>query len=263
MVTSDWDEDPQDPLGPPWPDSPYERVLSYRDALIGFFTGTNLDGDVYRDMRKDLISDPLFSDLAPRFIRRHRDTSSLWSFAKEVDPSWEPRRKWLRAEFEPLLEALENGAIRAAPPPKHEEYDSGAWTGLRSPAQKAQAVKTLVPVAMSAIETLIHHLEAPGHNGGPPLDETLDAVSKLRELHAALGVMLTAVEEGRLKEAFGDGAMHALAKFATRSAKALKNDPVPYALSALLLATLTACGVPHIGGWLGGMAVAMKKPLPD
>lgn len=90
-------------------DDPYERVLNYQGDLIAFFTGSKMDDRAYGEMRRELLGDPRFNGLAPTFLKRCRDTGSLWSFAKSVDSSWEPRRKFIRDEFEPLLSFLETG----------------------------------------------------------------------------------------------------------------------------------------------------------
>lgn len=147
------------------------------------------------------------------------------------------------------------GAQQRMPGP----YDASAWTGVSEPVQRVRAVQSLVPVAQAAIETLISQLEAPRHNGGPPLDEIEVALGHLRQLHAALGKLLIMADEGTLSSSRGEGLMVEAARYGRRAAKALKNDPVPYALSATLLGLFTACGFPGLGGYLSGLAIAIKK----
>jgi hypothetical protein len=236
----------------------YERVVSYLAALTSFFTGGHdLDADSYRAMRDDMISNAEYGGLAPTLFRRNRDTSSLWSFAKGVDPSWEPRRQYLRNEFEPLLQHLE----RLNPPPQAmpPSYDSSAWTGVQSAGQRVTAVKTLIPVAQSAIEILIKILEQPSSNGGPPLDEVEGALRHLKQLHAALGAVLEAAANGQLKSSGAEGLMTEASRYARRAAKALKHDPLPYATAATVLGLMTACGFPSIGGFLVSVALSVKK----
>ncbi|MBO9696673.1 MAG: hypothetical protein J7499_10795 [Sphingopyxis sp.] len=240
-------------------DEAYERISGYLGDLIGFFTGGSLDGDTYPAMRADLLRNPQYNGLAPTFLKRCRDTSALWSFAKSVDGSWEPRRQFLREQFEPLLDYLEGGAVTGAQQRMPGLYDASAWTGVSEPAQRARAVHALVPLAQAAIEALIAQLEAPGHNGGPPLDEIDAALEHLRKLHTSLGELLLVADEGGLFSSRGEGLMVEAARYGRRAAKALKNDPVPYALSATLLGLLTACGFPGIGGYLSGIAIALKK----
>jgi hypothetical protein len=240
----------------------FDRVLSYQDDLVGLFTGGSLDNAAYGAMRNDLLKNAAFGGLGPKFLNRFRDTGSLWSFAKSVDPSWEPRRRFVREQFEPLLDYLEK-APRPIPASMPATYDANAWTGVEGSVQQAVAVRTLIPLAQSAVEELISHLEEPSHNGGPPLDEIADAVTHLRQLHASLGRILQTLDDGKLASVLGEGLMAEAARYGKRAAKALRNDPMPYALSAMVLATLTACGFPGLGGYLSGMALAIKRPDPS
>lgn len=238
----------------------FERVLRYQDELIGFFTNSyQFTGDEYPAMRKDLLNNPAYAGLAPKFLRRCRDTGALWSFAKSVDGSWEPRRQFIRSEFEPLLDHLESGNTQPSLQ-MPGNYDASAWTGIPSGPQRVRAIQTLIPVAQAAVGCLIDHLERPGHNGGPPLDEVETALKNLRALHTALGKLLEIADEGKLATQQGEGLVLEIGRFARRAAKTLVDDPVPYALSGTLLAILAACGLPGIGGYLSGVALTMRKP---
>lgn len=238
----------------------FERVLDFQGELIDYFTGgKGLEEPRYQAMRKELLEDPRYGNLAPSWLRSNRDLGALWSFAKSVGGSWEPRRQFLREQFEPLLDFLESGGGEPSPRmPGH--YDASAWTGVQSTAQQARAIKTLIPVAQAAVGSLIEHLERPNHNGGPQLDEVELAIERLRKLHVALGTLLTAVEEGKLKDTIKCGLIAEIARYGRQTARALKHDPLPYALSGTLLALFTACGFPGLGGYLGGIALAIKKP---
>ena len=237
----------------------FERVLNFQGDLIDYFTGgKSLEDSRYQSMRMELLEDPRYGNLAPSWLRRHRDIAALWSFAKSVDGSWEPRRRFLREQFEPLLDFLERGG--GGPSPQMPgSYDASAWTGVQSTAQRAQAILTLIPVAQAAVGSLIDHLEKPSHNGGPPLDEVEFALERLRKLHAALGNLLIAVQDGKIKETFEGGLIAEIARYGRQTARALKHDPLPYALSGTILALFTACGFPGLGGYLGGIALAIKK----
>lgn len=238
-----------------------QRVNAYLGDLISAFTGGEIDSAHYAELRSDLLNNEAYNGLAPSFLKRARDSGALWSFAKSVDPSWEPRRQFLRNEFEPLLEYLETGGgepVRQLP----GVYDSSAWTGVTGAGQKIKAIRTMVPVSLSAIEVLLSYLEAPSHNGGPPLDEVTEAIKNLRSLHRALGEMLSAASEGGL-ERISPGAFDEVSHYAKRAAKCLKDDPMPYAMSATILAVLNACGFPGIAGYLAGLALAVRKPSQE
>lgn len=247
-----------------------EAVLRLQDILLQAAEGERegpIDGE-YRSLRKAVLEDDTYSDVVPKFVRRHRDLKSMWPAFKSFSPQWEPRRQEVREQFEPLLEKAERANFfnnlgdaqageRLAENPR---YDASAWTGAKKPAERLVAVKTLLPVARAAVEQLIAALDTPNHNGAPRLDEVEDAIVQLRGLHVALGEVLEAAEEGRLTETFNGGIPTEAARYAKRAARALKNDPIPYALSGTVLAILTACGFPGIGGFLSGVALSIRKP---
>lgn len=247
-----------------------EVVLRLRSILLRAAEGHRdaaLDGE-YRELRSALLADRSYEMVIPKFVRRYRDLESLWPTLKSFSPQWEPRRQEVREQFEPLLSeaermlASESFGISdhvSAEIIRRPGYDASAWTGAAGPKERLLAVKTLMPIAQNAVEQLMALLEAPGHNGGPPLDEVEEAIDELRHLHAALGALLAAAEESRLADAFNDGLATEAARYAKRAARALRGDPVPYALAASVLAVLTACGLPGIGGFLSSVALQMKK----
>jgi hypothetical protein len=206
-----------------------------------------------------LLADPTYTDVVPTFVRRHRDLGSLWPAIKSFSPQWEPRRVEVRKQFEPTLELAERAELFGINDTNPQRYDSTAWTGASKPSDRVIAVKTLIPIALHAVDHLISSLEAPRHNGGPPLDGTNDAIENLRLLHRALSELLAAVDDGRLADTVNDGFATEAARYAKRAARALRDDPIPYAFSATILAVMSACGVTGIGGYLAGVAVNMKR----
>jgi hypothetical protein len=213
----------------------------------------------YKEIRRLLLHDETYSTVVPSFVRRNRDLDSLWPAFKSFSPQWEPRRIEVRSQFEGALATAERIEFFSSSNAAPAGYDSTAWTGAVTGKERIRAVKTLLPIAQHAVEHLIATLEMPRHNGGPPLDETANAIESLRQLHGALGEMLAAADEGRLDETFNKGLPTEAARYAKRAAKALRDDPMPYAVSATILAIMTACGVPGIGGYLTGVALSMKK----
>ncbi|WCP71534.1 hypothetical protein [Sphingomonas hankookensis] len=234
-----------------------EQLINLQEVVLLAAEGIrNAEAEAdYTGLRRQLLADGRYSDAIPSFVRRHRDLASMWPALKSFAPQWEPRRQEIRHQFEPALQLAED--IEAAADPR--TTDSSAWTGAISPAERTIAVKTLLPVAIAAVDQLIDTLETPGHNGGPPRDETVEAIANLRALHTALGELLTAADEGRLQEAFAGGLPVEIARFAKRAAKNLRDDPLPYAMSALFLSICSACGISGIGGYLSGVAMAMKR----
>lgn len=265
------DLDPEDEFGPFEDD--LEALLRLQDILLQAAEGAR-DPDLnreYQHLRGLLLADPIYATLVPKFVKRHRDLNSMWPALKSFSPQWEPRRVEVREQFEPLLQEAEQSTLFGnmvvddlveAEVIRSGRYDSSAWTGATRPAERLAAVRTLMPVAVGAVEQLLNALEAPGHNGGPPLDEKSEAITQLRQLHGVLGSLLEAAEEGNLTRAINQGLPAEAARYAKRVAKNLRDDPIPYAVSASILAILTACGMPGIGGFLSGVAVNMRKRVP-
>lgn len=240
-------------------DSDLEALLRLQDILLAAVEGgrgAELERE-YKELRRILLEDSHYSDVIPKFVRRSRDLASLWPILKSFSPQWEPRRIEVRSQFEAALATAERLDFFSAP--SAPGYDSAAWTGAVKGSDRVKAVKTLIPIAKNAVEQLIAMLEEPRHNGGPPLDEMIEAIASLRQLHRALGEMLTAADEGKLSEVSRNGLPEEAARYAKRAAKALRDDPMPYAISATILAIMTACGMPGIGGYLTGVALSMKR----
>lgn len=234
-----------------------ERLVQLQEVVLLAAEGIrNAEAEEeYRRLRGQIFADARYRDLIPSFVRRHRDLASMWPALKSFSPQWEPRRKEIRAQFEPTLRYAEEHEFA----PNRPTVDSSAWTGANTPAERTIAVKTLLPVALAAVDQLIETLETPGHNGGPLPDETVEALGHLRALHKVLGELLAAADEDRLQEAFNGGLPVEIARFAKRAAKSLRDDPLPYAMSAMFLTICSACGIPGIGGYLSGVAMAMKR----
>lgn len=102
-------------------------------------------------------------------------------------------------------------------------------------------------------------LAQPGGNNGPLLDERIEALEHLQALHHALGELLAAAHTGRLGDDLGQGLAAETARLAKRATRALRDDPAPYLTSGLLLGILSACGLPTIGEYLGGIAMNMRR----
>lgn len=238
-----------------------EALLRFQDILLQAAEGARgqeLDQE-YKELRRKLLEDDTYSEVIPTFVRRNRDLSSLWPALKSFSPQWEPRRVEVRNQFEGALATAERIDFFGKPGEVQVGYDSSAWTGAIKGSDRIKAVKSLFPIAQNAVEHLIATLEAPRHNGGPPLDEAVAAIECLRQLHRTLGQILVAADEGRLSEAFNDGLPAEASRYAKRAARSLREDPIPYAVSGMILALMTACGVPGIGGYLTGVALSMKK----
>lgn len=237
-------------------DSDLDALTAFQNILLQAAEGarqSEIDRE-YRDLRKCLLRNDEYSDIVPRPIRLNRDLGAFWAEFKSFSPQWEPRRQWIREQFGPLFdraEALEREGSSV-------EFDSGSWTGMQSRSARLRTVQALLPLAQSAIEGLIDQISQTGGNGGPILDDKCKAIEQLRLLHGKLGELLNSIETGRFDDEWGSGLAADAARYAKRAAKILKDDPMPYLVSSLLLGIFSACGFPGIGGHLSGLSLAIR-----
>lgn len=254
----------------PWPDGISEdeaAIYRLQEILLLLVEGSRDDelNSEYQRLRKALLDNSEYADVVPRLLRIHRDLGGMWPYMKSFDPQWEPRRKHVREQMEPLFNRVEELADRSpdADPPwpgnVQQPSNPSDWTGMATPTQRLATARALLPVARASIERLIEELSQPSHNGGPLLEEKEAAIENLRKLHGVLGEILEAIEDGRWKEIEGQGLPIEAARYAKRAARALRDDPMPYAMSALLLGVFSACGFPEIASHLAAVALTVQK----
>jgi hypothetical protein len=158
----------------------------------------------------------------------------------------------VRDEFGPMLRSIEKGADPPA-------IDASSWTGQQSRVARLKTVRTLLPLAQAGVESMIATLSEPNPNGAPILNERVDALKDLRELHRTLGELLAAVDAGHFEDELGQSLLAQAARYAKRAARSLRDDPMPYLSSALLLGIFEACGLPGIGGYIAGVALNVRR----
>lgn len=233
-------------------------IYQLQTVLLNAVEGEKSDklNSEYFALRKGLMNSEVYRPVVPRFIQDNRDLKSMWSFLKSVSDTWEPRRQMVRGELRPLLIMAEERERQST------ALRSSSWTGTLGGAERIVAVKALVPVTQAAIETLIASLETPKGNGAPLLDEHDAAIAHLRKLHSALGDVLELAENGQLNTQIGEGLVKELISYGKRAAKQLRDDPIPYAMSALLLAVFSALGDSMLGGYMAGIATNIRRTMP-
>lgn len=206
------------------------------------------DDDQYPKLRREFLKRG--HDVRPPLLATHPSVDSFSAYIKGVGDK-PARVQRVRAEFKPLLALLNADSAIAV--------DSSAWTGISSRKERLIAVRSLIPLARAAVEGMIAALSDTGGNGAPPFDEREAAIEHLRSLHTALGELLKAADHGHLDDELGQGFAAEAARYARRAAHALRDDPMPYVASALLHGVLTACGLPSMGSFLGGIAQNVQK----
>ena len=92
------------------PTDPIDRLLAFRNGLIAHSTGSNMDSRAYRVLRGEFMADPILGQLLPRCVRTCQDSGDFWEFIKAEFSTYAERRAFLRSEFAPLIEHLEQGA---------------------------------------------------------------------------------------------------------------------------------------------------------
>ena len=88
----------------------YEAAEEMLHLAISRATGGDVPKRDYQRVRTTLLADESISALVPTFVRTCRDPDVFWSFIKAKysgDGSYEARRRFLREQFDPLLNALE------------------------------------------------------------------------------------------------------------------------------------------------------------
>jgi hypothetical protein len=227
----------------------YEAALQLQTILVSACEGKR-DGEpaiIYQQLRRWAMAKASWASAIPSFVKGCHDLPSFWSYIRGVSDQWEPRRQHVRKAMEALLHLSEHSS---------DVVNSSAWTGINSARDRLGGAQALIPVAQASIEALIDHYELGRGNGGPPLDEHKDALEALRGLHQALGDILRLVDGGHSITA---KAQKEAVDYLGRAAKALKGDPLPFAVSALCMGVFTALGFPNVGGWLGAAAMTIRK----
>jgi len=84
-----------------------------RNGLVALCEGkANMNDAVYRLLRREFMNDPALSNLVPQFVRAAQDTASMWTFMKDYNPKWAPRRQFVREQFVALIDNLEGVAVQ-------------------------------------------------------------------------------------------------------------------------------------------------------
>ena len=92
------------------PSERIDRVLQLQNIMMAFATGKGQlgDEDQYASIRKALMQDADTKQRLPQAVRVCRNLDHFWAFIKPKYGTYAERREYLRGEFEPLLQFLEN-----------------------------------------------------------------------------------------------------------------------------------------------------------
>lgn len=180
-----------------WPDGMTDREAAerLRSLVLAVCDGNRglSNENAYKQLRRVAIGRADLADVLPTFVRSQRDFTLLSAHLKTMGTDRQLRRDEVSEAFRPLIERVEG---RTRPP-----VSSSRWTGKRTMKQQAQIVLSLAPTAFQAVDMLLDEQERPMHNGGPVEPERLDAIAQLRDLHGALGELISLAQAGRPFEA--------------------------------------------------------------
>jgi len=89
-------------------ESLYKKVERLQDLLITVSTGGCEDDNLYRELRRDLLSDSLIGSLLPKFLSENRTLAQFWEYIKHEKSTYLERKKLLWDSFSPILNLIES-----------------------------------------------------------------------------------------------------------------------------------------------------------
>jgi hypothetical protein len=164
-----------------------ERALALQNMLIVHATGGIGDESIYRELRKELSSDPRTADLLPKFVRTCRDLASFWQWIKYEKATYAERRLLIRKAFTPLLDLLESRNRAPLDASASETLASFDAEGVHRIWEKALARRQSDPegaitAARTLLETVCKHVieeEGSSYNDKDDLPKLYGEASKL------------------------------------------------------------------------------------
>lgn len=214
----------------------------------------------YARLRRIFVDSEDLRGSIPQPIQNSRNLDGLAVWLRSERRTADGRADLLTRAFAPFQAAALKSDQTVYLGSADSILDPSAWTGLQTRSQRLIMIRSLIPTAMDAVETLIEDLGQPGNNGGPILDDRDEAIVQLRLLHSQLGQILSAIDNGQFDDELGQGLAADAVRYSVRISDTLKNDPMPYAVSTLVLAIFTACGFPGAGGLAASMALKFTNP---
>lgn len=172
--------DPKEPIEvQPLPVDRFERAVFLRNGLIAESTGGAMNGEHYKALRKEFLTDPRTKPLLPHFMTSCLTTGDFWEFIKAESGKYAERRTYLRDQFAGLLAQLE---ATAPAPVEHIseglrafEADAVNETWTRALARAQSEPDGAITMARALLETVClhiledHKIEPPTHGDLPKL----------------------------------------------------------------------------------------------
>ncbi|WP_119396553.1 abortive infection family protein [Salinibius halmophilus] len=166
--------------------SPFERAEYLQSMLLSHSTGGVASNDDYQVVRQELISNPNYSELVPRWLKTTRNLDQFWQFIKNKFSTYAERRQFLYDELNPLLEFLETKQTLPAAKSIDEILSKFDSDGIHFAWQKALERKTQDPagaitISRSILESVCKNIL---HGLNVDFNETNIELSELYKLTA-------------------------------------------------------------------------------
>jgi hypothetical protein len=227
-----------------------ERLLSLLLVRVQRKLDTNEELE-FQQLRRALMRERGVSERLPRLVTENSESGGVWSVLREHSDQWEPRREYVREQMRSVFDFVRSLE-------RDELLSSSGWTGIESKRERLKAARELLPLAEATVAALIAELERPQGNGGPPLEDRAEAIENLRKLHRVIGELLAKIE-GEAAPSLSQRLLDEATGYLTRFAHSVRNDPMPYLVSAGLFSVFAALGGGPVGGFLAGVASSIKK----
>jgi hypothetical protein len=164
----------------------FERAEYFQSILLARATGGDADDNHYLLMRQNLMSNPNYAELLPRWVKTNRNLDQFWQYIKNKFPTYAERRQFLYDEINPLLEYLETKQTLPAAKSIDEVLSKFDSDGIHFAWQKALERKVRDPegaitISRSILESVCKHIL---HAKNIDFNETNIELSELYKLTA-------------------------------------------------------------------------------
>lgn len=184
------------------PKEKLERAITLKNGLLSLCEGGGRMNDlVYRTLRREFMADPDTARLVPQFVRTCQDTGAVWAHLKDQAAQWEPRRRFVREQFRPLIDKLEAPASPLAETVSmtlvalSADSVSDAWA--KALARREADPAGAITAARTLLETVYKHV-LEDESGLPEYGEADD----LPKLYKAAAEKLNLAPSQHSEEAF-------------------------------------------------------------
>jgi len=164
----------------------FDKAEYLQSMLLARSTGGDANESHYIQLRHELMSNPNYADLLPRWVKTNRNLDQYWQFIKNKFPSYAERRSFLYEELNPILEYLESKQTLPAAKTIDEvlsKFDSDgihfAWQ--KALERKAQDPAGAITISRSILESVCKHIL---HGLNVEFNETNIELSELYKLTA-------------------------------------------------------------------------------